>query len=114
MCNVNIYEAKTNLSRYIELLESGAEDEIIRITNDLRLEMKGDRALVNDIELGNELRSMEVNKLVPKVAAITDVRLIIDFGDLLRLGKNFKKKIRQCIFIKIQVLFLLKVLLLLM
>ncbi len=29
MCNVNIYEAKTNLSRYIELLESGTEDEII-------------------------------------------------------------------------------------
>ena len=59
-------------------IDIGAEDEIIRITNDLRLEMKGDRALVNDMELGNKLRSMEVNKLVAKVAAITDVRLIIN------------------------------------
>ena len=59
-------------------VDIGADDEILRLTNDLKLEMKGDRVLVNDEELGNELRSMEVNKLVPKVAAITDVRLIIN------------------------------------
>lgn len=29
MCKVNVYEAKTNLSRYIELLESGKEKEVI-------------------------------------------------------------------------------------
>lgn len=29
MCKVNIYEAKTNLSKYIELLEKGQEEEII-------------------------------------------------------------------------------------
>ena len=29
MCKVNIYEAKTNLSKYVEMLESGKEEEII-------------------------------------------------------------------------------------
>ena len=29
MCEVNIYEAKTNLSKYIEMLEAGVENEII-------------------------------------------------------------------------------------
>ena len=29
MCKVNIYEAKTNLSKYVELLEKGQEEEII-------------------------------------------------------------------------------------
>ena len=29
MCKVNIYEAKTNLSKYVEMLESGQEKEII-------------------------------------------------------------------------------------
>lgn len=29
MCEVNIYEAKTNLSKYIEMLETGVENEII-------------------------------------------------------------------------------------
>ena len=29
MCKVNIYEAKTNLSKYIEMLETGKEEEII-------------------------------------------------------------------------------------
>ena len=29
MCKVNIYELKTNFSKYIEMLESGEEDEII-------------------------------------------------------------------------------------
>ena len=29
MCEVNIYEAKTNLSKYIEKLENGEEEEII-------------------------------------------------------------------------------------
>ena len=29
MCRVNIYEAKTNLSKYVEMLETGKEDEII-------------------------------------------------------------------------------------
>ena len=29
MCKVNIYEAKTNLSKYVEMLESGQEEEII-------------------------------------------------------------------------------------
>lgn len=29
MCNVNIYELKTNLSKYIEMLEKGEEDEIV-------------------------------------------------------------------------------------
>ena len=29
MRKVNIYEAKTNLSKYVEMLESGKEDEII-------------------------------------------------------------------------------------
>ena len=29
MCKVNMYEAKTNLSRYVEMLETGKEDEII-------------------------------------------------------------------------------------
>ena len=29
MCTVNIYEAKTNLSKYIDMLESGKENEII-------------------------------------------------------------------------------------
>lgn len=29
MCKVNIYEAKTNLSKYVEMLENGSEDEII-------------------------------------------------------------------------------------
>lgn len=29
MCKVNIYELKANLSKYIELLESGKESEII-------------------------------------------------------------------------------------
>ena len=29
MCKVNIYEAKTNFSKYIELLEKGHESEII-------------------------------------------------------------------------------------
>ena len=28
MCTVNMYEAKTNLSKYVELLESGEENEI--------------------------------------------------------------------------------------
>ncbi len=29
MAKVNIYEAKTNLSKYIEMLESGKEEEIV-------------------------------------------------------------------------------------
>ena len=29
MCRVNIYEAKTNLSKYVEMLETGKEEEII-------------------------------------------------------------------------------------
>ena len=29
MCTVNIYELKTNLSKYIDLLEQGKESEII-------------------------------------------------------------------------------------
>ena len=29
MCKVNIYEAKTNLSKYLEMLENGTENEII-------------------------------------------------------------------------------------
>lgn len=29
MAKVNIYEAKTNLSKYVEMLESGKEEEII-------------------------------------------------------------------------------------
>lgn len=29
MCRVNMYEAKTNLSKYVEMLESGKEEEII-------------------------------------------------------------------------------------
>ena len=29
MCTVNIYELKTNLSKYLEKLEKGEEDEII-------------------------------------------------------------------------------------
>ena len=29
MCKVNIYEAKTNLSKYVEMLETGKEEEII-------------------------------------------------------------------------------------
>ena len=29
MCEVNIYEAKTNLSKYIEKLEKGEEEEIV-------------------------------------------------------------------------------------
>lgn len=29
MCTVNIYELKTNLSKYIEMLEKGEEDEIV-------------------------------------------------------------------------------------
>ena len=29
MCKVNIYEAKTNLSKYVEMLESGKEEEIV-------------------------------------------------------------------------------------
>ena len=29
MCKVNIYEAKTNLSKYVEMLENGTEEEII-------------------------------------------------------------------------------------
>lgn len=29
MCTVNIYEAKTNLSKYVEMLEQGKEEEII-------------------------------------------------------------------------------------
>ena len=29
MCEVNIYEAKTNLSKYIEKLERGEEEEIV-------------------------------------------------------------------------------------
>ena len=29
MCSINMYEAKTNLSKYVELLESGNEKEII-------------------------------------------------------------------------------------
>lgn len=29
MCSVNIYELKTNLSKFIELLESGKEEEIV-------------------------------------------------------------------------------------
>ena len=28
MCNVNMYEAKTNLSKYVELLRSGKEKEV--------------------------------------------------------------------------------------
>ena len=29
MCTVNIYELKTNLSKFIEMLEKGEEDEIV-------------------------------------------------------------------------------------
>ena len=29
MCKVNIYELKTNLSRYIDLLETGEEKEVV-------------------------------------------------------------------------------------
>lgn len=29
MCKVNIYEAKTNLSKYLEMLENKVEEEII-------------------------------------------------------------------------------------
>ncbi len=29
MCKVNIYEAKTNLSKYVEMLEKGIEDEVV-------------------------------------------------------------------------------------
>ena len=29
MCKVNIYEAKTNLSKYVEMLEKNEEEEII-------------------------------------------------------------------------------------
>ena len=29
MCKVNIYEAKTHLSKYVEMLENGHEEEII-------------------------------------------------------------------------------------
>ena len=29
MCKVNIYEAKTNLSKYVEMLETGKEEEIV-------------------------------------------------------------------------------------
>ena len=29
MCKVNIYEAKTNLSKYVEMLENGQEEEIV-------------------------------------------------------------------------------------
>ena len=29
MAKVNIYEAKTNLSKYVEMLESGKEEEIV-------------------------------------------------------------------------------------
>ena len=29
MCKVSVYEAKTNFSKYCELLESGAEEEVV-------------------------------------------------------------------------------------
>lgn len=29
MCKVSVYEAKTNLSKYLEMLESGKEKEIV-------------------------------------------------------------------------------------
>ena len=28
MCNVNMYEAKTNLSKYVDMIESGVQKEI--------------------------------------------------------------------------------------
>ena len=28
MCNVNMYEAKTNLSKYVDMIENGKEDEV--------------------------------------------------------------------------------------
>jgi antitoxin (DNA-binding transcriptional repressor) of toxin-antitoxin stability system len=33
MCQVNIYEVKTNLSKYLALLKEGKEDEIIICSN---------------------------------------------------------------------------------
>lgn len=29
MCKVNVYDAKTNLSKYLEMIESGKEKEIV-------------------------------------------------------------------------------------
>lgn len=74
MCKVNIYEAKTNLSKYVEMLETGKEEEIIITRYDkvvARLTLFKDEKEVKRIGAGKDyfagksyiLKSVEDDKL---------------------------------------------------
>lgn len=67
MCKVNIYEAKTNLSKYVEMLESGQEEEIIITRYDKKVAvLKLYKEKPNKKRLGFGLNKLEKKEFVLK------------------------------------------------
>ena len=67
MCKVNIYEAKTNLSKYVEMLESGQEEEIIITRYDKKVAvLKLYQEKTDKIRLGFGLGKIEKKEFVLK------------------------------------------------
>ena len=79
MCKVNIYEAKTNLSKYLQMLEEGKEEEIIITRYDKK---------IAKIVLCNE--DKDVKRLGAGIGILPDVPYTLDDPELdAEIAKEF-------------------------